>query len=96
MTVQAVGVTDRYGSNHGVALYLALTAVTDGVASGNMAQLQDRRLQRGYGVENAVVTGIDAVEAKSEATHVHLALREVLDAGRVVHVAQDLMAVGRL
>ena len=40
--------------------------------------------------------GVHPIETDAEAAHIHLPLGEVLDAGRVVHVAQDLVAEGGL
>ena len=46
VTVQTVGIANRYGCYHGVALYLSLTTVANGIASGNMTELEDSGLQR--------------------------------------------------
>ena len=96
MTVQTVGIADRNGCNHGVVLYLSLTTVSHRLTGRYTAQLQDGGLQRRHGGKDTVIAGIDTIEADAQTTHVHLALREVLDAGGVVHVSQDLMAEGGL
>ena len=91
MAVQTVGIADGDGSDHTVALDLALTAVAHRLTSRHMAHLKDGGLQRGDGMENMIIARINAIEADAEAAHIHLALREMLDASGVVHVAQDLM-----
>ena len=96
MTVQTVGISYRYGGNDRIVVYLSLAAIAYSVAGRHMAHLEDCGLKRGYGVYDSVVTRINTVEAKSQTTHIHLSLREVLDACRVVHVTQYLMCECRL
>ena len=56
-----------------------------------MAHLENGCLESRYGVYDSVVTRIDTIEAQSQTTHIHLPLREMLDACRVVHVTKYLM-----
>ena len=95
-TVESVGITDRNSGNHGVAFDLALTAIAHRLTSRHIAHLKDRGLQRRNSREDAVVTRIDAIESDAKAAHIHLSLREMLDAGRVVHVTEDLVREGCL
>ena len=44
VAVQAIGITDRYGSNHGVVVDLALATVADGIASRHVTHLKDSSL----------------------------------------------------
>ena len=50
--------------------------------------LEDGGLQRGDVVEHRVVARVITVESESKTTHVELALREVLNARRVVDVSE--------
>ena len=43
-------------------------------------------------MQHPIITWINAIEAETETAHIHLTFGEMLDAGRVVHVTQDLMA----
>jgi len=91
VAVQTVGIADRNSSNDRVALKLALAAVAHRLALGHIAHLEDGGLQGADGMEDAVIAGIDTIEAQSQTTHVELAIGEVLDAGRIVDMAQNLM-----
>ena len=96
VTVQAVGIAYGDGSNHGVMVYRALTAIAYCLSSLHLPHLEDGGLEGADGMENAVVAWVHAIEPDAQATHIHLSLREMLDAGRVVHVAQYLVAEGTL
>ena len=56
-----------------------------------MTHLEDSGLQRGNGREDAVVPRINAIEAETQTTHIHLTFWEMLNTRRIIHVAQDLM-----
>ena len=61
-----------------------------------MVHLQNGGLQRRDGIQDTIVTGVNAIETEAETTHVELSLGEVLDTSRIVDMAQDLMGEGRL
>ena len=65
VAVQTISIANRYGSNDGVAIELALAAVAHRLALGHSTHLQDGGLQRADGVEDAVVAWINAIEAKA-------------------------------
>ena len=47
VTVQSVGITDRYGGNHRVSLDFAFTTVAHSITCRHMAELEDRGFERG-------------------------------------------------
>ena len=96
VTIQTIGIANRYGGDDGIAIELALATIAHGLALRHSAHLENGGLKRRNGVENAIVAWINAIEAKAQTTHIHLAIGEVLDASRVVHVAQNLMREGGL
>ena len=65
VAIQTVSIANRYGSNDGVAIELALATVAHSLALGNIAHLQDGGLKGAYGVEDAVVARINTIEAKA-------------------------------
>ena len=65
VAVQTISIANRYGSDDGVAIELALAAVAHCLALGNIAHLQDGGLKGAYGVEDAVVARINTIEAKA-------------------------------
>ena len=91
VAIQTISIANRYGSDDGVAIELALAAVAHCLALGYIAHLQDGGLKCADSVEDAIVAWINTIEAEAKTTHIHLAIGEVLDASRVVHVAQNLM-----
>ena len=95
-TVQAIGIANRYGSDDRIASQLALATVTHGFALGYLVHLQNGGLEGADGMENAVVARIDTIQAETQTTHIQLAIGEVLDAGRVVDMAQNLVREGGL
>lgn len=96
MAVQSVGISDRYGCDDTVMIDLAFAAVAHGITGGYVAQLQNRRLQRRDVVNDLIVAAVDAIKSKAKTAHIQLALREVLDAGGVVDMAEYLMVKGCL
>ena len=96
MAVQSVGISDRYGCDDTVMIDLAFAAVAHRITGGYVAQLQNRRLQRRDVVDDLIVAAVDAIKSKAETAHIQLALREVLDAGGVVDMAEYLMVKGCL
>ena len=96
MAVQAVGIADRYGSNDTVTFDPTLATVSYRLTRRYMAQLEDGGLQCRDTRQHPIVTRIDAIKAKTKTAHVHLTLREVFDAGGIIHVTQDLMCEGGL
>ena len=81
--VHAVGVTDGDDGDARGAGDVGAAAVTDGVASGDVLDLQDGGAERADGLQAAAVAvgGADAVEGDAEAHHVHLLLAEALYTG---------------
>ncbi len=75
---------------------MSLAAVAYGLFLRYMAQLQDGSLEGADRMQDAVVARVDAIEAQSQTAHIELALRKMLDAGRIVDMANDVMTEGRL
>ena len=96
VTVQTIGIANRNGGNDRIAIELALATVTNGLGLRHLAHLQDGGLQRADGMENAVIARIDTIQTETQTAHIQLAIGEVLDAGRVVDMAQNLMREGGL
>ena len=65
VTIQAISIANRYGSDDGVAIELALAAVTHSLSLGDIAHLQDGGLKGANGVEDAVVARINTIEAEA-------------------------------
>ena len=91
MTVQSVGISDRNGGNARRTRERTTATVTDGLVSRNVMYLEDGGLQRGDVVKHRVIARVITVESESKATHVELALREVLNARRIVDVSEYLV-----
>jgi len=70
MTVQAVGISDRNGSDAGIACENSFPAVAYGVVSRHIVNLQDGGLQGGDIVQHLVGKRVDAVESDSQTYHV--------------------------
>ena len=96
MTVQSVGIANRDGSDDGVTRQDSLETIAYGLFLRHMAQLEDGGLECRHGAEHTVVTRIHPIEAEAQTTHVKLAFREMLDGGRIIHVAQNLVREGCL
>ena len=58
--------------------------------------LENGSLQGTHTVDSLIVAGVDAVESETQAAHIQLAIREVLDTCRIANMAQDLMVEGSL
>ena len=65
VAVQTISIANRYGSDDGVAIELALATIAHRLALGHIAHLQDGGLKGAYGVENAVVARINTIEAEA-------------------------------
>ena len=91
MAVKAVGIAYRDGGNETVALQHSLAAVAHGLLFRHLSKLENGGLQSAHGVEYMVVAAVDSVEAETEPAGVELAFGEVLYAGAVADVAQDLV-----
>ena len=78
MTVQSVGVADRYRGYHTVAFYLSLARISHRVARRNVTQLQYGSLQSAYIIYYTVIRRIHSIESDAEPAHIHLALGEML------------------
>lgn len=96
MAVESVGIAYWYGSYHAVMFDFAFATVAHSVTRGHIVHLQYCGLERRYIVDNLVVAWVDAVKAEAKAASVELPIGEVLDASRVVDVAQNLVAESRL
>ncbi len=96
MTVQAIGVTNWDGCDVAVLVEDSLAAVAYALPCLDVVYLQDGGLQGAHAVDGLVVAGVDAVESKTQATHIQLALWEVLDTCGVADMAQYLMVEGCL
>ena len=90
-TIQTIGIANRNGSDNGVAIELALATVAHSLALRHIVHLQNGGLKRADGVEDAIVARVNTIETKTQTAHIQLAIGEVLDTSRVVHVAQNLM-----
>ena len=89
MTVQSVGISDRNGGNARRTRERTTATVTDGLVSRNVMYLEDGGLQRAHAVDG--LARVITVESESKATHVELALWEVLNARRIVDVSEYLV-----
>ena len=87
VAVQTVGIAYGYGADNAVALQHRASAVTNAIASLDVSQLEYGGLQCRDIVNCLVVARIHTIEPKSQTAHVQLALREVLDACRIVNMA---------
>ena len=94
--VESVGVADRYRPDKTVARKYPLAAVAHGFVFRHGVNLQYRGLQRAHVVYHGVVAAVYAVQPEAEAAHVELTLGKMLYAGRIVHVADYLVAERRL
>ena len=70
----------------------SLARIAYRVTSWYVTQLQDGSLQRRDIVDCLVRSWVDTIQAQAQSAHIHLMFREVIDARRVVHVADNLMA----
>ena len=94
VAVPTVGVAYGDCCDAAGACELAAAAVADGLGGGDFVYLEYGGFEGADVVEGVVVAGVDAVEAKAEAYHVHLSLGEVFDACGVVDVAEDMVCEG--
>ena len=90
-TVPSVGITDGDGGNARIPGQFPATAVAYCFTGPDVMNLQDCCLERGYIIYNRVVPGINAVQAQTQAYHVHLTVWEMFDSCAVVHVPQDVV-----
>lgn len=91
MTVQAVGISDRNGSDAGIACENSFPAVAYGVVSRHIVNLQDGGLQGGDIVQHLVGKRVDAVESDSQTYHVKLCTRITFDSCRVADMTDNLV-----
>ena len=96
MAVQSVGIANGDGGDDTVALKDALAAITYRFFTGDMAQLENGGLQGADRIQYVVVAAVYAVETQAQTAGVQLALGEVLDAGTVADVSQNLVWEGCL
>ena len=96
MAIQTISIAYGDGRNHGVALNLTLTAIAHSLTSRYMAHLEDGGLKCRDSMKDVIISWIDAIETYAQTAHIHLALWEVLNACRVVHMAQNLMGENTL
>ena len=97
VAVQAIGITDRDSSDDAVASQNTFAAVAHRFVLGDVAQLENGGFEGGDGVQGrSGGARVITIEAKTEAAHVELALREVFNGSAVVHVAQNLVGEGGL
>ena len=94
--VQSVSIADRDGCDDAVSVEDGLAAVAHTVACLHVVHLQNGGLQGAHAVDGLVVARIDAVESESQAAHIQLTFREVLDTCRIADMAQYLMVEGCL
>ena len=47
-------------------------------------------------MQEVIVAGIDAIKSEPQTYHIHLPFREMLYAGTVAHVSEDMMREGSL
>ena len=65
VAIQTISIANRYGSDDGVAIELALATVAHRLALGHIAHLQDGGLKGANGVEDAIVARINTIEAEA-------------------------------
>ena len=94
--VQAISISDRNGSDDTVLIEDGLATVAHTIARLHVVHLENGSLQGAHAVDGLVVAGVDAIESETQAAHIQLALREVLDTCRIADMAQDLMVEGSL
>ena len=94
--VQAISISDRNGSDDTVLIEDGLATVANTIARLHVVHLENGSLQGAHAVDGLVVAGVDAIESETQAAHIQLALREVLDTCRIADMAQDFMVEGSL
>ena len=90
MAVQAVGIADRDGCDDAVLIENGFSAIAHTLSCLDMVHLEDRGLQGAHAVDGLIVARVDTVESQAQATHIQLALREVLDTCRVADMRNIL------
>ena len=96
MAIETVGIAYRDSSNDAIAIDERMAAVADTRTGRHMAKLEDGGLQRRDIVEDVVRARIDTIEANAETAHVELAVAEMVDAGGVVDMTDDMVGEGGL
>ena len=76
------------------ASWVVATAIPYTIASRHVVNLKDSCAQGTYIIYKLVVATVDTIKTKAQAHHLHLTLWEMLYAGAVAHVAQNLMVEG--
>ena len=91
VAIQPVCIADGDDGNARVAVHIAPATVADGITLRHVLYLENRRLQRADITQAAQAGSADTVEADAQAHHVHLVLRETLDAGGIEDMLDDFV-----
>ena len=91
VTVQAIGITDRDGCDDTVLIQDGLARIAHALTCLDVVHLENSGLQGTHTVDGLIVARVDAIEAKTQAAHIQLALWEVLDTRRIADMAQYLV-----
>ena len=89
--VEPVGIAYGQDGDARVALQGAATRIAHGLLAGHVVDLENGGLERGDAGEHGARARVDAVETQAQAAEVHLIFGEMLDAGRVADMTQDMV-----
>ena len=96
MTVQTICISYRYVGNDAVLFKDRPATVTNAFTCRNMANLENSGFQCADIRKHLIISWVYAMEAKTKATHIHLAFREMLDTCRIADMTKNLMFKGIL
>ena len=96
MTVEPVGIADRYDGDARRTLRYPATVVANRVAFRNVLELRYLGLETADGLKMALYVGLggNAIETDAQTDHVHLCLGEAGDARRVEDVTENGFGMG--